>query len=195
MPQFQYKESSLKYCSWDCLILFLMLSHALRGKLKEVNTQQKVWAIPENTKTKYLQSQCTPCQNSNTCQLTSTLAFWSVQWIASCSPFADASHLFWTKSSARLWKTSWYIFVRWLTMWAFTHLLSVRANHHNHPYRKDYCPGHAGVGGNEQADRLAKATDITTGLQFSRAKMLKSLRNFLNTDTPQYHSTNHLKKE
>ena len=33
-----------------------------------------------------------------------------------------------------------------------------------------YCPGHAGVSGNERADRLASTADITSGLQLGRAE-------------------------
>ena len=44
-----------------------------------------------------------------------------------------------------------------------------------------YCPGQAGVSGNERADRLASTADITSGLQLGRAEVLRSLRNFLNS--------------
>ena len=47
-----------------------------------------------------------------------------------------------------------------------------------------YCPGHAGVSGNERADRLASTVDITSGLQHGRAEVLQGLRNFLNMDRP-----------
>ena len=33
-----------------------------------------------------------------------------------------------------------------------------------------YCPGHAGVSGNGQADRLASTADITSGLQLGRQR-------------------------
>ena len=57
-----------------------------------------------------------------------------------------------------------------------------------------YCPGHAGVSGNERADRLASTADITSGLQLGRAEVLRGLRNFLNTDRPEHYSTDHLKE-
>ena len=57
-----------------------------------------------------------------------------------------------------------------------------------------YCPGHAGVSGNERADRQASTADITSGLQLGRAEVLQGLRNFLNTDKPEHHSTDHLKE-
>ena len=57
-----------------------------------------------------------------------------------------------------------------------------------------YCPGHAGVSGNERADRLASTADITFGLQLGRAEVLRGLRNFLNMDWPEHHSIDRLKE-
>ena len=57
-----------------------------------------------------------------------------------------------------------------------------------------YCPGQAGVSGNERADRLASTADITSGLQLGRAEVLRGLRNFLSTDKPEHHSIDHLKE-
>ena len=57
-----------------------------------------------------------------------------------------------------------------------------------------YCPGHAGVSGNDRADRLASTSDITSGLQLGRAEMLRGLRNFLNMDMPEHHSIDCLKE-
>ena len=57
-----------------------------------------------------------------------------------------------------------------------------------------YCPGHAGVSGNELADRLASTADITSGLQLGRAEVLRGLRNFLSTDKPEHHSIDRLKE-
>ena len=57
-----------------------------------------------------------------------------------------------------------------------------------------YRPGHAGVSGNERADRLASAADITSGLQLGRAEVLRGLRNFLSTDKPEHHSIDRLKE-
>ena len=57
-----------------------------------------------------------------------------------------------------------------------------------------YCPGHAKVGGNEQTDRLASTGDITSDLQLGRAEVLRGLRNFLNMDRPEHHSTDRLKE-
>ena len=57
-----------------------------------------------------------------------------------------------------------------------------------------YCPGHAGVSGNERTDRLASTADITSGLQLGRAEVLRGLRNFLSTDKPEHHSIDRLKE-
>ena len=57
-----------------------------------------------------------------------------------------------------------------------------------------YCPGHAGVSGNERADRLASTADVTSGLQLDGAEVLRGLRNFLNTDKPEHHSIDRLKE-
>ena len=54
------------------------------------------------------------------------------------------------------------------------------------------CPGHAGVCGNERADRLASTAEITSGLQLGRAEVLRGVRNFLNMDRPEHHSTDRL---
>ena len=51
-----------------------------------------------------------------------------------------------------------------------------------------YCPGYAGVNGNERADRLASTVDITSGLQLGRTGVLRGLRNFINMDRPEHHS-------
>ena len=56
------------------------------------------------------------------------------------------------------------------------------------------CPGHAGVSGNEQADRSASTADITSSLQLGRAEVLRGLRNFLNIGRPEHHSTDRLKE-
>ena len=55
-----------------------------------------------------------------------------------------------------------------------------------------YCPGHAGVSGNERTDKLASTTDIASGLQLGRAEVLRTLRNFLDMDRPKLHSIGRL---
>ena len=57
-----------------------------------------------------------------------------------------------------------------------------------------YCPGHAGVSGNERADRLVSTADITSGLQLGRTEVLRGLRDFLNMDRSEHHITDHLKE-
>ena len=48
--------------------------------------------------------------------------------------------------------------------------------------------------GNARADRLASTADITSGLRLGRAEVLRGLRNFLNMDRPEHHSTDRLKE-
>ena len=68
-----------------------------------------------------------------------------------------------------------------------------------------YCPGHAGVSRNEprsyilsiyiaQWNERASTGDITSGLQLGRAEVLGGLRNFLNMDRPEHHSTDRPKE-
>ena len=47
---------------------------------------------------------------------------------------------------------------------------------------------------NERTDRLASTVDITSGLQLGSAEVLQGLRNFLNMDRPEHHSTDLLKE-
>ena len=58
-----------------------------------------------------------------------------------------------------------------------------------------YCSGHAGVSGNEEEDRLAITSDITSGLLFGRAEVLRGSRNFLNMNRPEHHNTDRLKEK
>ena len=56
-----------------------------------------------------------------------------------------------------------------------------------------YCPGHAGVKGNERADRLAGSATMTTGLTLGRSEVLRQLRNILRAKSPpQHHSIDRL---
>ena len=42
-----------------------------------------------------------------------------------------------------------------------------------------YCPGHAGVNGNDRADRLAGKGTLTSGLLLGRSEVLRSSRHYL----------------
>ena len=55
------------------------------------------------------------------------------------------------------------------------------------------CPGWAGISGNKRTDRLASTAYITSGLQLGRAEVFGGLRNFLNMDRPEHHTTDRLK--
>ena len=58
-----------------------------------------------------------------------------------------------------------------------------------------YCPGHAGVKGNERADRLAGSATVTTGLTLGRAEVLRQLRTILRAKSPpQHHSLDRLEE-
>jgi len=59
-----------------------------------------------------------------------------------------------------------------------------------------YCPGHAGVKGNDRADRLADKAAVTSGLFFGRSEVLRSLRHYLRTQSQGLgHHTIHRLKE
>ena len=58
-----------------------------------------------------------------------------------------------------------------------------------------YCPEHAGLSGNERADRPASTADITSGLQLGRAEVLRGLGHSLNMEGPEKHSVDRLKEK
>ena len=51
-----------------------------------------------------------------------------------------------------------------------------------------YCPGHAGVKGNDRANRLAGKATITRGLLLGRSEALKSLRLYLRAQSQGHHA-------
>ena len=51
-----------------------------------------------------------------------------------------------------------------------------------------YCPGHAGVKGNDRADRLAGKATLGSGLLFGRSKALRSLRHYLQAQSQWHHT-------
>ena len=55
-----------------------------------------------------------------------------------------------------------------------------------------YCPGHAGVKGNDRADRLADKATLTSGLLLRRSKVLRSLRHYLRAQSQGHHTTDRL---
>ena len=58
----------------------------------------------------------------------------------------------------------------------------------------DLLPKHAGVSGNERADRLASTADITSDMQLGREEELRGLRNVPNLDRLMHHSIDRLKE-
>ena len=57
-----------------------------------------------------------------------------------------------------------------------------------------YCPGHAGVKGNDQADRLAGKPTLTSSLLLERAEVLRSLRHYLRAQSQGHHTLDRLEK-
>ena len=51
-----------------------------------------------------------------------------------------------------------------------------------------YCPGHAGVKGNDRADRLAGKADVKDGLQLGRSDILRNLRRILQSQSQGHHT-------
>ena len=57
-----------------------------------------------------------------------------------------------------------------------------------------YHPGHAGVKGNDQADRLAGKAPITNGLLLGRSEVLRSFRHYLRAQSQGHHTTDRLEE-
>ena len=57
-----------------------------------------------------------------------------------------------------------------------------------------YCPGHAGVKGNDRADRLAGKATLTSGLCLGRSEALRSLKHYLRAQSQAHHAINHLEE-
>ena len=58
-----------------------------------------------------------------------------------------------------------------------------------------YCPGHAGVKGNDGADTLAGTATLTSGLLLGRSKVLRSLRHYLRAQSQGQHTTDRLEEK
>ena len=57
-----------------------------------------------------------------------------------------------------------------------------------------YCPGHAGVKGNDRADRLAGKATLTSGLLLGRSEVLRSLRHYLRVQSQGHHTIDRLEE-
>ena len=55
-----------------------------------------------------------------------------------------------------------------------------------------YCPGHAGVKGNDRADRLASKANLTSGLLLGTSEVLRSLRHYLRAQSQVHHTVDRL---
>ena len=57
-----------------------------------------------------------------------------------------------------------------------------------------YCPGHAGVKGNDRAKRLAGKATLTSGSLLGRSEVLRSLRHYLRAKSQGHHTTDRLEE-
>ena len=57
-----------------------------------------------------------------------------------------------------------------------------------------YCPGHAGVKGNDRTDRLAGKATLTSGLLLGRSEVLRSLRHNLRAQSQGHHIIDRLEE-
>ena len=57
-----------------------------------------------------------------------------------------------------------------------------------------YCPGHAGVNGNDQEDSLAGKATLISGLLLERSEVLRSLRHYLRAQSQGHHTTDRLEE-
>ena len=57
-----------------------------------------------------------------------------------------------------------------------------------------YCPGHAGVKGNDRGDRLVDKATLTSGLPLGRSKLLRNLRLYLRAQSQGYHTIDRLQE-
>ena len=57
-----------------------------------------------------------------------------------------------------------------------------------------YCPGHAGVKGNNRADKLAGKATLTSGLLHGWSEVLRSLRHYLRAQSQGHHTIDHLEE-
>ena len=58
-----------------------------------------------------------------------------------------------------------------------------------------YCPGYAGVKGNDRADRLAGKVTLTNGLLLESSEVLRSLRHYLRTQSQEHHTVDRLEEK
>ena len=58
-----------------------------------------------------------------------------------------------------------------------------------------YCPGHAGVKGNDPADRLAGKATLTGGLRLGRSEVLRSLRHYMWAQSQGHHTIDAWRRE
>ena len=57
-----------------------------------------------------------------------------------------------------------------------------------------YCRGHAGVKGNDRADRLAGKAALISGLLIERSEVLRNLRHYLRAQSQGHHTIDRLEE-
>ena len=57
-----------------------------------------------------------------------------------------------------------------------------------------YCIGHAGVKGNDRADRLAGKAALISGLLIERSEVLRNLRHYLRAQSQGHHTIDRLEE-
>ena len=57
-----------------------------------------------------------------------------------------------------------------------------------------YCPGRAGVKGNDRVDRLSGKATITSGLRLGSSEVLRSLRHYLRAQSQGHHAIDSLEE-
>ena len=57
-----------------------------------------------------------------------------------------------------------------------------------------HCPGHAGMKGNDPADRLAGKATLTSGLLLGSSEVLRSLRHYLRAQSQRHRTIDRLEE-
>ena len=57
-----------------------------------------------------------------------------------------------------------------------------------------YCPGHAGVKGNDRTERLGGKATLTSGVLLGSSEVLRSLKHYLRAQSQRHHTTDRLEE-
>ena len=105
----------------------------------------------------------------------------ALRWIASRGDSQTTHAIILTDSISLLQKVVWEARTG---MCQWSHPLSIWM----------YCPGHAGVKGNDRADTMADKATITSGLLLGRSELLRSLRDSLWAQSQGHHTVDRLEE-